>query len=141
MSSGRARSLSCRAPRGAWQHHTNTNQRQVNWHFTTDDAEVKLRHLYPRPERVGVVHRSLATAMSQTARQGFPPSDDFGHGRRFAAPFKKQTPPTIAQGSVRNCTPPVTGLATMSNSPAVVSTTGRAPQTPGREPTAQPAAG
>ena len=31
----------------AWQHHTNTDQRQVDWHFTTDDARIKLRHLYP----------------------------------------------------------------------------------------------
>ena len=31
----------------AWQHHTNTDQRQVDWHFTTDDARTKLRHLYP----------------------------------------------------------------------------------------------
>ena len=31
----------------AWQQQTNTDQRQVEWHFTTDDARVKLRHLYP----------------------------------------------------------------------------------------------
>jgi DDE superfamily endonuclease len=31
----------------AWQTATNTNQRQVNWHFTTSDARTKLRHLYP----------------------------------------------------------------------------------------------
>ena len=31
----------------AWQHHTNTDQRQVDWHFTTADARIKLRHLYP----------------------------------------------------------------------------------------------
>lgn len=31
----------------AWQHATNNNQRQVNWHFTTSDARTKLRHLYP----------------------------------------------------------------------------------------------
>jgi hypothetical protein len=31
----------------AWQQQTNTNQRQVDWHFTTDDARVTLRHLYP----------------------------------------------------------------------------------------------
>jgi hypothetical protein len=31
----------------AWQDTTNTNQRQVNWQFTTDDARTKLRHLYP----------------------------------------------------------------------------------------------
>ena len=31
----------------AWQQATNTDQRQVNWHFTTDDARIKLRHLYP----------------------------------------------------------------------------------------------
>jgi hypothetical protein len=31
----------------AWQHATNNDQRQVNWHFTTSDARTKLRHLYP----------------------------------------------------------------------------------------------
>lgn len=31
----------------AWQKATNTDQRQVNWQFTTDDARIKLRHLYP----------------------------------------------------------------------------------------------
>jgi hypothetical protein len=31
----------------AWQQATNADQRQVNWHFTTADARIKLRHLYP----------------------------------------------------------------------------------------------
>jgi hypothetical protein len=31
----------------AWQDTVNTDQRQVNWHFTTSDARIKLRHLYP----------------------------------------------------------------------------------------------
>jgi DDE superfamily endonuclease len=31
----------------AWQTAVNTNQRQVNWHFTASDARTKLRHLYP----------------------------------------------------------------------------------------------
>jgi len=31
----------------AWQTATNADQRQVDWHFTTDDARTKLRHLYP----------------------------------------------------------------------------------------------
>jgi DDE superfamily endonuclease len=31
----------------AWQHDVNTDERQVNWHFTTNDARTKLRHLYP----------------------------------------------------------------------------------------------
>jgi hypothetical protein len=31
----------------AWQHVTNTDQRQVQWQFTTTDARIKLRHLYP----------------------------------------------------------------------------------------------
>ncbi|WP_235949542.1 transposase, partial [Candidatus Frankia alpina] len=30
----------------AWQNAVNTNQRQVNWHFTASDARTKLRHLY-----------------------------------------------------------------------------------------------
>ena len=32
----------------AWQRATNTQQRQVDWQFTTDAARVKLRHLYPK---------------------------------------------------------------------------------------------
>jgi hypothetical protein len=31
----------------AWQQQANSDQRQVQWHFTTGDARVKLRHLYP----------------------------------------------------------------------------------------------
>ena len=31
----------------AWQAATNNDQRQVNWHFTTHDARIRLRHLYP----------------------------------------------------------------------------------------------
>lgn len=31
----------------AWQTAVNADQRQVNWHFTTSDARIKLRHLYP----------------------------------------------------------------------------------------------
>lgn len=31
----------------AWQTATNTDQRQVDWQFTTTDARIKLRHLYP----------------------------------------------------------------------------------------------
>ncbi|WP_237048377.1 IS630 family transposase [Lentzea guizhouensis] len=32
----------------AWQHATNTNQRGVDWQFTTHDARTRLRHLYPK---------------------------------------------------------------------------------------------
>ena len=31
----------------AWQHATNAGQGQVQWQFTTADARIKLRHLYP----------------------------------------------------------------------------------------------
>jgi hypothetical protein len=31
----------------AWQDATNSDERQVNWHFTTSDAREHLRHLYP----------------------------------------------------------------------------------------------
>ena len=31
----------------AWQQQANADQRQVQWHFTTGDARIKLRHLYP----------------------------------------------------------------------------------------------
>jgi DDE superfamily endonuclease len=31
----------------AWQDAVNTTQRQVNWHFTTSDARIRLRQLYP----------------------------------------------------------------------------------------------
>ncbi|MDN3053537.1 transposase [Streptomyces sp. SRF1] len=32
----------------AWQNATNTDQRQVDWQFTTHDARIKLRNLYPK---------------------------------------------------------------------------------------------
>ena len=32
----------------AWQQAINAEQRKVRWQFTTDDARVKLRHLYPK---------------------------------------------------------------------------------------------
>ena len=32
----------------AWQNATNTDRRQVDWQFTTHDARIKLRHLYPK---------------------------------------------------------------------------------------------
>jgi hypothetical protein len=32
----------------AWQTATNNDQRQVDWQFTTTDARIKLRHLYPQ---------------------------------------------------------------------------------------------
>jgi hypothetical protein len=32
----------------AWQHAINTERRQVRWQFTTDDARIKLHHLYPK---------------------------------------------------------------------------------------------
>jgi hypothetical protein len=32
----------------AWQAATNAGQRQVDRHFTTDDARTRLRHLYPK---------------------------------------------------------------------------------------------
>jgi hypothetical protein len=31
----------------AWQKAVNADQRPVNWHFTTEDARIRLRHLYP----------------------------------------------------------------------------------------------
>jgi hypothetical protein len=34
---------------GAWQHQRNQQQAQVQWRFTTKDARVKLRRLYPNP--------------------------------------------------------------------------------------------
>ena len=36
---------------GSWQTATNADQRQVDWQFTTEDARVKLRHLYPDLKR------------------------------------------------------------------------------------------
>ena len=31
----------------AWQKHRNNRNAKINWHFTTDDARIKLRRLYP----------------------------------------------------------------------------------------------
>ena len=36
----------------AWQNEVNTDQRQVRWQFTTGDARIKLRHLYPSKARI-----------------------------------------------------------------------------------------
>ena len=32
----------------AWQKRRNAEQKQVDWQFTTDDARVRLKHLYPK---------------------------------------------------------------------------------------------
>ena len=32
----------------AWESRRNMSQRRVNWHFTTEDARIKLRSLYPK---------------------------------------------------------------------------------------------
>lgn len=32
---------------GAWERHRNAHHAKADWHFTTDDARVKLKHLYP----------------------------------------------------------------------------------------------
>ena len=32
----------------AWESRRNMSQRSVNWHFTTEDARIKLRSLYPK---------------------------------------------------------------------------------------------
>src|ERR1700738_4085215 len=31
----------------AWEHDRNLNQTKANWHFTTPNARIKLKHLYP----------------------------------------------------------------------------------------------
>jgi len=31
----------------AWEHAGNANHTKANWHFTTPDARIKLKHLYP----------------------------------------------------------------------------------------------
>src|SRR5882762_1841405 len=31
----------------AWEHDRNANHTKANWHFTTPDARIKLKHLYP----------------------------------------------------------------------------------------------
>ena len=35
----------------AWQQHRNTRNAVINWQFTTKDARIKLRRLYPTLER------------------------------------------------------------------------------------------
>lgn len=32
----------------AWQERRNMDQKRVNWHFTTEDARTRLKHLYPQ---------------------------------------------------------------------------------------------
>jgi hypothetical protein len=31
----------------AWQHDRNANHTKANWHFSTSNARIKLKHLYP----------------------------------------------------------------------------------------------
>ena len=31
----------------AWEHDRNANHTKANWHFSTSNARVKLKHLYP----------------------------------------------------------------------------------------------
>src|SRR5271169_5524386 len=31
----------------AWQHHRNTSRTKADWQFTTRNARIKLKHLYP----------------------------------------------------------------------------------------------
>jgi hypothetical protein len=31
----------------AWEHHRNARHAKANWHFTTSNARIKLKHLYP----------------------------------------------------------------------------------------------
>ena len=31
----------------AWEHDRNANHAKANWHFTTPNARIKLKHLYP----------------------------------------------------------------------------------------------
>ena len=31
----------------AWEHHRNAKHAKANWHFTTADARIKLKRLYP----------------------------------------------------------------------------------------------
>ena len=31
----------------AWEHDRNANKTKANWHFTTPNARIKLKHLYP----------------------------------------------------------------------------------------------
>jgi len=31
----------------AWEEHRNNRNAKINWQFTTDDARIKLRRLYP----------------------------------------------------------------------------------------------
>ena len=31
----------------AWEHDRNSRHTKANWHFTTANARIKLRHLYP----------------------------------------------------------------------------------------------
>ena len=32
----------------AWQHHRNTGNKTIDWHFKTEDARIKLKRLYPQ---------------------------------------------------------------------------------------------
>ena len=64
----------------AWQDATNTDQRQVDRQFTTTDARVKLRHLYPTLQALQSASRGPVTSAGVTSA-GRP-----GGGRRSGRP-------------------------------------------------------
>ena len=43
------RAATLRSEVAAWQVHRNAADRLIDWQFTTDDARIKLRRLYPVP--------------------------------------------------------------------------------------------
>ena len=45
---------------GAWQDHRNNHHAKADWQFTTDDARVKLKRLYPNFEKLARLAQMLA---------------------------------------------------------------------------------
>jgi hypothetical protein len=76
----------------AWQAARNADGRGVNWRFTTEDARIKLQHLYPTTHELlaSAFHEGVVAVVSAAGRGCERPSGRLcwltGHGGGAAAP-------------------------------------------------------
>jgi hypothetical protein len=56
----------------AWEHARNARHTESHWHFTTKDARVKFKYLYPsmRPNQATSTNQTVAGGCRQEADQG-----------------------------------------------------------------------
>ena len=58
----------------AWEEERNRAAATVNWRFTTDDARIKLKKLYPSIQRKSASHRVTGPAFTGTLVLHFHPA-------------------------------------------------------------------